>query len=156
MRDDLNKFCRKVAKLGATRDVLLRLSVQMNWWEMYLSWLPLVRKDRIEEYRSNVAIDIELSRSIPELRAKIIDKLDDFVKRLLEAKKETADCDVDNYREMAAVNAVWAAFYEFSEKFKDYNWFFRLGSDKGKRSFLCRYPDGYHIYITALSSSQAE
>ncbi len=152
MKEDLEKFCAKVQKLGDARKDQIELPPAMSWWEINVSWLPGVRKDRVERYRKALVLDVELQKSLFELRIRITEKLDLFEQEFQAAVK-SAGWESEPVEEKAAIQSVWDAFREFTDKFKDYNWFLRLGSDRKKRSFRERYPDAHYIYINALSNS---
>jgi hypothetical protein len=109
MKDYLEEFCDKVQKLGDARNDQLELPLAMSWWEINFSWLPGVRKDRIEKYRKALALDRNLVKSITDLRVIIIEKLDDFNKGLEEAA-DYAGREEELTEERAAIEAVRAAF----------------------------------------------
>lgn len=151
MKDQLEQFCAQVVELGGLIDKEIELSVKMGWLEKNLPWLPLVRKDRSNEYQKCIQKDRGLRETIPVIYDDVCSRLDSLISNIdsglgnIEVSQGTKEID--------AVIAVRDAFKKFDQKFRYYNWFLRFGRNASKTSFRDRYPDARAIYRRVLSGS---
>lgn len=147
IKSDLEEFGDHIYKLGAARDRLINLGVEMSWLEKNLPWLPLVRKDRFEEFQECSRKNQELSGTVKEKRERICARLSDFIEML-----EDNISSEDDQKIKTALAAVVVAFEDYLKKFQNYSWFLFGGLDSriGPDQY---YPDACKIYDKALEES---
>lgn len=148
MKGMLEIFCDQVIELGGLIDREIELSVKMGWLERNLPWLPLVRKDRSNEYQKCLVKDRGLRETIPAIYDDVCSRLDWLIANIDSALR---NMDPGQERkEMDALFSVREAFQKFDRKFRYYNWFLRFGRNASKTSFRDRYPDARSVYLRAL------
>ncbi|HOX29819.1 MAG TPA: hypothetical protein P5080_02510 [Candidatus Paceibacterota bacterium] len=143
IKDELHEFGRLSYKLGITMESWFELYDKMSWLEINLPWLPLVRKDRFNECQSHLRRRRELSKLAEEKHKQICDRLERFIGMITEEITEEQDA-----KERKALGAVHAAFSDFLEKFRHYDWFSFFDSADPIR-FDKYYPDARAIYDNA-------
>lgn len=146
IKDELREFGRLSYKLGIAVESWFELYDKMSWLEINLPWLPLVRKDRFNECQSHLSRRRELSKLAEERHKQICDRLETFTEMLFEGISEEK-----NGQESKALRAVHAAFSDFLEKLRHYDWFSFFDSADPIRLDKY-YPDARAIYDNAKSA----